>query len=77
MISYNPNLTTVHKHFSKGSFTFPNHVRPQELPQQSPDLLTGEERGVGAVAPATPPIDSVIDEQSSADVAAGSTVSSF
>jgi hypothetical protein len=42
MTSYKPNSATVHNHFSKRFFTFPDQLKPQVLPQKCVDLLTGE-----------------------------------
>jgi hypothetical protein len=76
MTTYNPNPATVHNHFSKHSFTLPNQLKPQILLPKSPDLLTGEVQSTESVSSGTP-TDSVIDVQSPADKAAGSSVSSF
>ena len=76
MTTYNPNTGTVHNHFSKHSFIFPNQLKPQALPPKSLDLLTGEVQSTESVSSGTL-MDSVIDVQSPADKAAGSSVSSF
>jgi hypothetical protein len=77
MTTYNPKTGTVHNHFSKHSFIFPNQLKPQVLSPRSPDLLTGEVQSSDSVSSGATPADSVIDVQSPADKAAGSSVSSF
>jgi hypothetical protein len=77
MTTYSPNSATVHNHFSKHSFILPNQLKPQILLPKSPDLLTGEVQSTESVSSGTTTTDSVIDVQSPADKAAGSSVSSF
>jgi hypothetical protein len=74
MTTAKPNSSTVHNHFSKHSLTLP---KPQVLPANCPDLLTGEVHGNERVFSRIRRTDSIIDEQSPADKAAGSSVSSF
>ena len=69
MTTYIPNSATVHNHFSKHSFTFPNQLKPQVLPPKNSESTESVSSGT--------PTDSVIDVQSPADKAAGSSVSSF
>jgi hypothetical protein len=78
MNSYRSNSATVHNHFSKNSFTFPKQVKGQVLlPRSSPDLLTGEVHRNECAFSRITPTHSIIDVQSPADKAAGSSVSSF
>ena len=74
MTTSKSNSSTVHNHFSKHSLTLP---KPQVLPASSPDLLTGEVHDNECAFSRTRPAHSIIDEQSPADKAAGSSVSSF
>jgi len=69
MTTYIPNSATVHNHFSKRSFTFPNQFKPQVLPPKNSESTESVSSGN--------PTDSVIDVQLPADKAAGSSVSSF
>ena len=77
MTSYKPHSATVHNHFSKHSFTLPYQLKPQVLSQKSVDLLTGEVQRTASVSYGAAANYSVIDDQSPADKAAGSSVSSF
>jgi len=72
-----PDSATVHNHFSRHSFTFPPQLKPQVVPAEEPQVVTPDRADLPNVLTKVTPTHSIIDVQSPADKAAGSSVSSF